>query len=112
MTEKQVIPAEQKLGFHTAPKENPVTDTVATTPTKILNNNPDRIFALIVNLSLNRGWIGFSSQVASTRGIPIAGNGGFVSLNVEEDGELVIYEVWALNENASGTYYIVEVMRR
>jgi len=112
MAKQAPIPAEQKLGFHTAPRENPVTDTVGTTATKILNNNPDRIFSLIVNLSANRGWIGFSSQVTSTRGIPIAGNGGFVSLNVEEDGELVIYEVWAINENAAGTYYIVEVMRR
>jgi len=109
---KPLIPAEQRLGFHTAPKINPVTDTVATTPTKILNNNADRIFWLVVNLSVNKGYLGFSSDVSSSKGLPVAPSGGFASCSVEEDGELVIYEVYAINENAAGTYYIVEIMRR
>jgi len=88
---------------------NPVTDTVGTTPTLILRNNPDRIFWLVVNLSANNGFLGWDTLVSSTRGLFIAANGGFVSANIEEDGELVIYDVWAINQNASGTYLVVEV---
>jgi len=109
---KQATPAEVRLGFHTAPRINPVTGTVGTTATKILNNNPDRIFWLAINLSSNKGYIGWDTEVSSSRGVPISSNGGYVSCSVEEDGELVIYEVYAINENAQGTYYTVEIMKR
>jgi len=105
------IPAEKRLGFKTRLVVNPVTDTVLTTPTETLKNNPDRIFWLIVNLSGNNGYIGWDREVSSTRGLLCAANGGFVSASVEEDGELVIYPVYAVNLNASGTYMIVEVER-
>jgi len=109
---KEKIPAEEKLGFPTRPIINPVTNSVATTATLVLQNNPDRIFWLVINLSSNKGYVGWDKDVASTRGIPIAANGGYVSCSVEEDGELVIYPVWAINDTASGTYYIVEIRRR
>ena len=112
MAAPERIPAEQRLGYPTRPIVNPVTDTVKTTATLILRNNPDRIFWLAVNLSGNKGYIGWDAQVSSTRGIPIAGNGGFVSCTLEEDGELTIHEVWAVLENAQGTFYIVEIERR
>jgi len=112
MAKEETIPAEQKLGFKTKPRINPVTNTVNTTATKILNNNPDRIFWLVVNLSSNKGYVGWDSEVSSSRGIPIAANGGYVSASIEEDGELVIHEVHAVNENAAGTYYIVEISAR
>ena len=109
---KPVTPAEQRLGFATEAHVNPVTDTVATTATEILRNNPERLFWLIVNLSLNKGYIGWDPQVSSSRGVPIGPSGGFISASIEEDGELVIQPVYAVNENAEGTYYIVEVVRR
>jgi len=112
MAARYEIPAEKKLGFPTRPIINPVTATVDTKATKVLNNNPDRIFWLVINLSLNKGYVGWDSEVSSTKGIPIGASGGYVSCNVEEDGELVIYEVYAINENAQGTYYVVEIERR
>jgi len=112
MATKEQLPSEQRLGFPTKPRINPVTNTVNTTPTQILNNSPDRIFWLIVNLSVNKGYVGWDNDVSSTRGIPIAANGGYVSASVEEDGELVIHPVFAVNENAAGTYYIVEILAR
>jgi len=112
MAKEGMIPAEEKLGFKTKPRINPVTNTVDTTATKILLNNPDRIFWLVVNLSVNKGYIGWDSEVSSSKGIPIAANGGYVSTSIEEDGELVIHEVYALNETAAGTYYIVEISAR
>jgi len=88
-----------------------VTDTVLTTPTLILRNNPDRIFWLVVNLSANNGYLGWDTLVSSTRGLLVAANGGFVSASIEEDGELVIHEVYAANLAAQGTYMIVEIER-
>jgi len=108
---REPIPAEQKLGFKTRLVVNPVTDTVGTTSTEILRNNPDRIFWLIVNLSGNNGYVGWDNAVGTTRGLLVAANGGFVSACIEEDGELVIYPVYAINLNASGTYMVVEVER-
>lgn len=95
----------------TRPVVNPVTGTVQTTVTQILKNNPDRVHALIVNLSPNPGYVGFDREVSATRGIPIAANGGFVILTIDEDGELVAQAVFAINTVLAGTYYIVEVER-
>jgi len=89
-----------------------VTDTVQTTATLILRNNPDRIFWMAINLSGNRGYVGWDAQVSSTRGLPVSPTGGFISCTLEEDGELTIHEVYALLENAAGTWYIVEIERR
>jgi len=112
MAAKETIPAEEKLGYPTRPDINPVTNTVDTIATLILQNAPDRIFWLVINLSANKGYVGWDKEVASTKGIPIAANGGYVSCSMEEDGELVIYPVWAINDTAPGTYYIVQIRRR
>lgn len=112
MAAPPATPIEQRLGFKTKANINPVTGTVKTTATKILNNNPRRIFWLATNLSVNKGYVGWDPQVSSSRGIPIAPSGGYVSACLEEDGELTIQEVYAVLENAEGTFYIVEVEMR
>jgi len=111
MAAPQPIPARAKIGFPSRPIINPVTDTVATTPTLILRNNPDRIFWLIVNLSTYDGYAGWDTQVSSSRGLLIPANGGYASASIEEDGELVIHEVRAINIGGSGTWMIVEIER-
>ena len=93
----------------TRPVPRPV--TVGTTATKIANNNPDRVELLIVNLSDNRGFLGFDRQVGPTRGVPVEASGGFVSFCIEEDGETVGYEMHAINQVAAGAWYILEVER-
>ena len=95
----------------TRPVVNPITDTVGTTATKILNNNPDRLALVIVNLSANRGFIGFDRQVGPTKGIPVEASGGVVTMCIEEDGEAVGYEIHAINEVLAGAWYILEVER-
>jgi hypothetical protein len=100
------------LGFPTTVRVNPVTDTVGTTATLIFRNNPERIFWIAVNLSGNKGYIGWSPDVSSGKGIPVSPYGGYVSCTLEEDGELTIHEVYALNENASGSWYFIEIVAR
>jgi len=97
--------------FPTHETTNPVTATVATTVTQVARNNPKRVELLLVNLSANRGFIYFDTQVSTTRGIPVGADGGFVQLSWEEDGELVIREVWAINQNLAGTWLFLEVER-
>jgi len=111
MAAPQPIPARAKTGFPTRLVINPVTNNVGTAATLILKNNPDRIFWLIVNLSGNDGYAGWDAQVSSTRGLLVPSNGGYVSASIEEDGELVIYEVYAILNVAAGTWMIVEVER-
>jgi len=112
MAAPQPIPAQQRLGFPTRVIINPVTDTVGTTPTLIFRNNPERIQWLAINMSGNKGYIGWSSDVSSTKGIPVSPYGGFVMCTLEEDGELTIYEVYAVLENAEGPWYFIEIERR
>jgi len=112
LAKETLLPAEERLGFPTKPNINPVTDWVLTTPTQVLKNNPDRIFWLIINLSPNKGYLGWDRAVSSDKGVPLASNGGFVSASIEEDGELVIYEVFAVLENAAGRFYVVEIEKR
>jgi len=97
------------FGFPTRLIENPVTNSVATTATKILNNNPDRVFWLAINLSAQDGYVGFSREVSSTRGVLVTATGGFVSMSAEEDGESVAYEVLAISPGGAGTWYIIEI---
>jgi len=109
MAAPQEIPARAKTGFPSRPIINPVTSTVLTTATLILRNNPDRIFWLVVNLSAYDGYIGWDTQVSGTKGLLVPANGGYASVNIAEDGELAIAEVYAINLTASGTWMIVEV---
>ena len=93
--------------------ENPVTDTVNTTPTLVLKNNPDRFQWLIINLSSNDVYLGFSSEVSSTRGIRLGPGGGFATMNADEDGEAVCREVWAVaSADGSKIYVFVTEARK
>ena len=99
----------KRFGFPTRAVENPVTDTVKTTSTEILKNNPDRVFWLAVNLSDNEGYLALSRDVSASKGIRLDANGGFVSMSADVDGEAVAYAVYAINITAQGTWYILEI---
>jgi hypothetical protein len=97
-----------RKGKGTSVTFNPVTSTVATTATEILRNNPNRFRWVAVNLSTNRGFIDFSNEVSSSRGFSIDAQNGMMEMDLFEDGEAVFNRVFALNQVASGTYFIVE----
>ena len=99
----------KRFGFPTRAVENPVTDTVATTVTEILKNNPDRVFWLVVNLSDNEGYLALSEDVSKDKGVRLDAKGGFASMSADEDGEAVAYAVYAVNITLAGKYYILEI---
>ena len=85
--------------------------TVATTPTRLLQNNPRRLFWLVVNRSVSAGAITFNPSAFSGRGLLLAPFGSSASMSVEEDGEQVSNELWATNETGAGFWWVFEVMR-
>ena len=99
----------KRFGFPTRAVENPVTDTVKTTLTEILKNNPDRVFWLAVNLSDNEGYVALSEEVSDTHGIRLDAHGGYASMSAEEDGEAVAYAVYAVNITLEGKWFILEI---
>jgi hypothetical protein len=88
---------------------NPVTGTVLTTPTRILANNPRRLFWMAVNLSANTLFLSWSGNVSSTAGIQWTASGGAVSASILEDWRLVQREVFAIANTASSAVFVFEV---
>jgi len=103
---------EKELGFKTRAIENPVTDRVLTTATLVLRNNPDRFAWLIVNLSPNTIYVGFTPEVSANRGIYLAANGGFITMHAREDGEAVTYAIYAIAPAGISRIYVVEYEKR
>ncbi len=85
--------------------------TVGTTAIELLINNPRRVFWQVMNRSLNPGSIGFNAGVTTTTGLYLGPTGGYASMSVEDDGEVVTYPVYGIATNPGSTFVIVEVMR-
>lgn len=84
--------------------------TVNTTPTRILDNNPRRVAWLLVNISVNQGYLNFDNLVSSSNGIILGAGGGSVSVEVDEDGETPAWEVFGLCTGAAGIWWVYEVV--
>ncbi len=98
---------KKKWGFAVHSRENPVTAVVGAGVTRILNNNADRLGAIIVNYDAVLMRVAPSRSVSATYGLPLDPSGGFIALEAEADGEMVGYE-WFVYSDAGGTIYILE----
>jgi len=103
---------EKELGFKTRAIENPVTNQVLTTATRILANNPDRFQWLLVNLSGYDIYVAFTREVSSSRGVLVPASGGYMTMHAREDGESVTYEVFAISPGGKAAIYVVEYEKR
>lgn len=90
--------------------ENPITATVNTTATKILQANDNRLALYISNLSANFGYAAPSDLVSATYGFYVGKSSGQIIANVKDDGPVVTKPWYALNDTAQGTWYVVEVV--
>jgi len=97
---------EREFGFALRVIER--TASVGTTPTKVVNNNPDRLELIISNPSANNVYIGLTPEVSLTRGIFVPTDGGNVTFLAIEDGELVGREWWGI-ASADTELYILEM---
>ncbi len=106
-----VLFAQNTFGGPTRSVINPLTNSVGTTSTQLLQNNPDRVFWIMFNRSPNKMDIDFTADVATDARIPIAPGGGFISMDVRDDGEGVINPVFAIASAAGSTVYVMEIKR-
>jgi hypothetical protein len=72
------------------------TFAVLSTVSRAVKGNPKRMALTITNVGTGVVTVGFDSSVTAGNGIPLAPSGGTLSLNVDEDGELVTYDVFAI----------------
>lgn len=107
--------AQAELLFPTHPLGPTVvlfrTATVATTRGLLLEHRPERIGWEVMNRSVNNGAIGFDDVFTFANGILVGAGGGTASMDWREDGEAVTDPVFAINEAASGTWRVVEIVR-
>ena len=100
---------KNRFGMSTRTVINPLTNAVATSVTKIAQNNADRLALTIVNVGANDVYIGFDAETSASRGIFVGANGGSLTLTVEEDFELITNNVYAISVGVASTIYVVEV---
>lgn len=86
-------------------------ETVGVAASQVLRNDPERVFALLVNLSVNTIFIGYGEDVSSSRGILLASNGGSYQVDVEEDFTLPIRSHFAVATGAGSTLFVLSVRR-
>ena len=76
---------------------NPLGSIIAgNTETKVLGGNPDRFSYIFFNLGSNDLYVSFSHGVSDKNGMLIMANGGNLSMNADDDGELVTYPLYAV----------------
>ncbi len=98
----------KRFGRETYPRES--SPIVGASATLVLPNNPDRLFWSMHNRAVSDITIAFNSQVTTGVGILLASNGGFASQAIEEDGNVVAWEVYAVGPGAGLQLYIFEVL--
>lgn len=98
----------QQFKVRTRSVENPETDTVGATATKVLGNNPNRVGWTLCNLSGNYVYISFDRDVTMNKGIKLTPNGGTASWLWNEGFESCGWPVYASSTAASKIYIITQ----
>lgn len=86
------------------------TVTVGTTPTRVIDNNPNRVGYLVINLSSGSLFASFDTAVSTTNGILLGQLGGQFSMNWQYDFDVVGYELYGVVASGSNTVYVAEVV--
>jgi hypothetical protein len=107
---KLVEVLENMYGVRTDMRVNPITDTIATSATQLLRNNPNRLAWTLINLGSEAVYLSFTPDVGTTKGIYVASGGGTMGLLFSEDFELVTYPVYGIGAAGGDKIYLVEVI--
>ena len=98
----------ERFGVRTFPETNPVTATVGTTAVVVARANSGRVALNIINLSANNVFVGPFADVATGKGFALSPNGGFVTVNVEDDYVLPGREWSAIASGAGSAIMVLE----
>jgi hypothetical protein len=91
--------------------ETEAVESIGTTASKVLDNDPERVTALLVNMSANTIYLAFDEAVSSTRGIILAANGGTLITSVRDDFMLPTHSFWAVASAAASNLYVLTSRR-
>lgn len=98
---------ENKFGTKTRSIQNPEVTAVATTVTRLLKNNPDRLSYTFINLGANSVYLAWDREVSTSRGVLVASGGGSITLSADEDGEIVGYELYGIAATGACNCFLV-----
>lgn len=101
---------EAKLGARTYIRINRDTATVGTAVQRVLRNSPNRVSAVLVNLSANTIYVSPDNVPSATHGIRLGPSGGSLVLKWDEDFSMCGYEWNALATAAASDIFIIETM--
>lgn len=87
-------------------ESNPTTDA---TGGRLVKGDPDRVELTIVNLGTQTVFLSIRATVSTINGILIPPNGGMTVL-VDEDGEMVAYEWFAVSSSGTQQLFVQEVL--
>ena len=85
--------------------------SVGTTPTKLVDNDPEALALTIINLGQNTAWVMFDNQPSSTRGIQLDAGGGVVSLVIRDDQTLPTREWYAITATGTTDLFTIRTRR-
>jgi hypothetical protein len=100
----------QMFGVQTSIRISPVVNQVGVVASVVLRQNPNRLGAVITNLSANTVYLAPDGSVSATHGVRLGPSGGTVSLIWNEDFQLVGLEWFALATGAASDLYAQEVV--
>lgn len=92
-------------------EEQDGTISVATAATKIVDNNPDALALVMINLGANTVYVAPNNKPSSTAGIRLDANGGNVSMIVRNDLTLPSRQWYGIADTAASDVYYVRVQR-
>ena len=100
----------EKFGVSTQFKINPLVNQLGTSKEKILNNNPNRIAYVLINLSPNSIYVLPDEEVSESRAIKILGGGSKFSMNYETDFHLVGVGLYGFAEVDASQIMVLEIL--
>lgn len=105
MTTQDVI--DKYYGIKTNTDEQPLTNTINTSVTQILTNNPSRLAFTIINTGTNPILILNKNTVSLTNGITLISGGGNASVDFTKDLSLVTNEWYAIADGGTSSITMI-----
>lgn len=87
------------------------TFTLTTTWQQFIANNPKRVFLTVINRGVVNAAADIELSSTFANGIPLGAAGGFLTMDVEEDGESVGWSLYGACESGTCVVRVLEVMR-
>ncbi len=95
-------------GVAQTPRINRTASQATATTAVVLVQDPSRVFFLVVNLGAFDVFLAPLGVASATRGIRVPANGGAVTAQFDEDGEVVANEWQALGNGGTSALFILE----